>query len=334
MPFISSKADGAQLFYREYSPSTNVPAFKSAERRNEARKPTLVFAAAWPFSSKMYDHIMLPLCESYGYRCIAMDRRGYGDSQWSCSPQPGKEIDYDTFADDLALVLDIVASATDGNGFVGIGASLGCGELLLALHRNSKLQPSCRGLVFLGPSLPIPLQTARKSTGPPRSFWDSLLERLRNDRYDALTNAMPYIFGEQGIKLLSSNEVRRYEDIAMSADPFALERTIQIFLDRDFTYLIEQRPFRFPLLMIHGDADAANPVETGPGLIKANWPNSKVTVYEGAAHGEFSECGFGKREQLTIFSHCCDAQGAVFEGCRCVHSIGVRTATPSSRLPC
>lgn len=257
-----------------------------AEGRNEPGKPTLVFAAAWPFSSRMYDHIMLPLCESHGFQCLAVDRRGYGGSQWVGSLHHGQDIDYNVFADDLALILGIVASATDSNGFIGIGASLGCGELLLALHRHPKLQPSCRGLVFLGPSLPIPLQTPRKSTGPPRSFWDSLLERLRDDRYEALTNAMPYIFGEEGTKLLSSNEIRRYEDIAMSADPFALERTVQIFLDRDFTDLIEQRQFSLPLLIIHGDADAANPVETGPGFIPANWPNAMVTVYQGAAHGE------------------------------------------------
>ncbi|KAK4505952.1 hypothetical protein PRZ48_003917 [Zasmidium cellare] len=266
MPLVSSKIDGAQLFYRDYTPSTKAAAFKPTEDRNEAGKPTLVFAAAWPFSSKMYDHIMLPLCESYGFRCIAVDRRGYGGSQWSGALKPGQDIDYDTFADDLALMLDVTRASKE-NGFVGVGASLGCGEFLLALHRHPELQAGCKGLVFLGPSLPIPLQTSRKSTGPPRSFWDSLLERLRNDRYEALAGSLPYIFGEEGTKLISSFEVRRYEDIAMSADPFALERTVQIFLERDFTDLIEERRFKFPLLIIHGDADAANPVESGPGFV-------------------------------------------------------------------
>lgn len=285
MPFISSKVDGAQLFYRDYSSSKKAPAFKPAEDRNASGKPTLVVAAAWPFSSKMYDHIMLPLCESHGFRCPAIDRRGYGGSHWAGPFKPDQDIDYETFADDLAHVLDITGVSKE-DGFVGIGASLGCGEFLLALHRHPELQSGCRGLVFLGPSLPIALQTSRKSTGPPRSFWDSLLERLRNDRYETLANSLPYIFGEEGTKMLSSFEARRYEDIAMSADPFALERTVQIFLDRDFTDLIEERRFKFPLLILHGDADAANPVESGPGFIQANWHNAKVNVYEGAAHGE------------------------------------------------
>lgn len=287
MPSISSKHDDALLFYRDYNPSTKAQPYEPAETRNQTKKPVLVFAAAWPFSSKMYDHIMLPLCESFGYRCIGIDRRGYGGSQWSGPIKPGQDIDYDTFADDLAQILDVSGAAED-NGFVGIGASLGCGEFILALHKNPRLLNACRGLVFLGPSLPIPLQTARKPAGPPRSFWDSLLERLRDDRYQALIDALPYIWGEQGSNLLSSSEIRRYEDIAVSADPFALERTVQIFLDRDFTDMIEQhgRSFQFPILVLHGDADAANPVESGPGFIQANIPNVKVVVYEGAAHGK------------------------------------------------
>lgn len=288
MPTITSKADGAVLFYRDYSPSSKAPAFKPAETRGKHGKPALIFAAAWPFSSKMYDHLVVTLSESYGFRCICVDRRGYGGSQWSGAAKPGQDIDYDTFADDLAQVVE-ATGVTESDGFVGIGASLGCGEFVLALKRHPELLAACRGLIFLGPSLPIPLQTERKCTGPPRSFWDDLLERLRDDRYATLASSLEFVWGETGKELLSSAELRRYEDIATSADPIALERTILIFLDRDFTDLIEQegRKFVFPILILHGDADKANPVETGPGFIQANVPNAKVVVYEGAAHGEW-----------------------------------------------
>ena len=279
MPFIASTADGASLYYREYRPSKEHP-FEPTSTRS-ATKPTLVFTSAWPFSSKMYDHPMLPLCESYGFRCIAIDRRGFGRSEWSGN----QDVDYDTFAGDLRDVMD--RCGVEG-GFIGIGASLGCGEFFLALKKFSALASACRGLVFLGPSLPVPMQTSRKSAGPPRAFWDSLLTDLREDRWRRLRTALSYVWGEAGEAMLSAEEKMRYEAMAVEADPFALERTVQIFLGRDFTDLIQDKgpSFAFPLLILHGGADAANPVEAGPGLLREYVPDTTVKIYDDAAHGE------------------------------------------------
>ena len=312
MPFVPSKADGAILFYRDYRPSFKARTFLPTDARNATEKPALVFTAAWPFSSKMYDHLMLPLCESYGFRCVAIDRRGFGKSEWSGPTQPEQDIDYDTFADDLGQLLETCGVSGEG-GFVGIGASLGCGELLLSLGKQRKLLAACRGLVFLGPSLPIPMQTARKSTGPPRDFWDSLLQRLRDDRWESLASALPYIWGEEGAKMLSSSEAARYEGMAQEADPFALERTVQIFLDRDFTDFLEGRgrTFECPILILHGGADVANPVEAGPGFIQANTPKTRVVLYDTAAHGE-TYLGRDLIYTNHCPRHCCNSQTTLF----------------------
>ena len=279
MPFITSTADGATLFFRDYRPSKEHP-FEPKSTRN-APKPVLVFTSAWPFSSKMYDHLMLPLCESYGFRCIAIDRRGFGRSEWSSN----QDVNYDTFCDDLR---DVMSRCGVERGFIGIGASLGCGEFFLALSNHPELASACYGLVFLGPSLPVPMQTSRKNTGPPRAFWDSLLTDLREDRWRRLRTALSFIWGEAGETMLSAEEKMRYETMAAEADPFALERTLQIFLGRDFTDLIQDKgpSFTFPLLILHGGADAANPVDSGPGLLRKYVPNTTVKVYDDAAHGE------------------------------------------------
>lgn len=281
MPYTTSRSDGASLYYRDYRPSRNAP-FKPHASRETASKPTLVFTAAWPFSSQMYDHVALPLCESYGFRCILIDRRGFGKSEWSGSKP--HEISYETFADDLAQVLE---TSGVGDSFVGIGASLGCGEFLMMLDRHPSLKSNCKGLVFLGPSLPIPMQTARKPTGPPRAFWDALLESLRDDRTARLDTSLEYVWGEKGGEYLSAAEKARYARIAHEADPWALERSVRIFLENDFTDHIREKgkTLDFPLLILHGNADAANPVESGPGLIRDNVPRCEIKTYEDAAHG-------------------------------------------------
>src|SRR5262245_53066985 len=77
--------DGQQLFYKDWG--TGAP---------------VVFLAAWALPSDMWDYQMVPLSEQR-FGCIAYDRRGHGRSS-----QPGTGYDYDTLADDLATVLDVL----------------------------------------------------------------------------------------------------------------------------------------------------------------------------------------------------------------------------------
>ena len=114
MPFTHSPIDGTQLHYLDYAPSCL------------AVSGTLVFLHGWPMSSAMFTHLMLPLCESHGVRCVALDRCGFGRSEWNGKTQ--KQITYQTFADDTVHVLN---EAGVGD-FVFVGSSMGCGESILA----------------------------------------------------------------------------------------------------------------------------------------------------------------------------------------------------------
>ena len=60
----------------------------------------VVFSHGWPLSSDAFEDQMFFLA-SQGYRCIAHDRRGHGRSS-----QPWNGFEYDTFADDLAALVD------------------------------------------------------------------------------------------------------------------------------------------------------------------------------------------------------------------------------------
>jgi pimeloyl-ACP methyl ester carboxylesterase len=60
----------------------------------------VVLIHGWPLTGDMFEYQTLALLES-GYRVITYDRRGFGQSG-----HPLLGYDYDTFADDLAAVLD------------------------------------------------------------------------------------------------------------------------------------------------------------------------------------------------------------------------------------
>lgn len=82
----------------------------------------------------------LPLCETYRFRCIAPDRRGFGQSDWNGPDQGGKSITLETFADDVTLLLKSLKLES----FILVGASMGCSEALLAFDKSKFFKDCCK----------------------------------------------------------------------------------------------------------------------------------------------------------------------------------------------
>lgn len=85
MGVITTK-DGTEIFYKDWGSGRPV-----------------VFSHGWPLSADAWDDQMV-LVASRGFRAIAHDRRGHGRSE-----QPWSGNDMDTYADDLAALLDVLA---------------------------------------------------------------------------------------------------------------------------------------------------------------------------------------------------------------------------------
>src|SRR4051812_45391668 len=82
MSTITTK-DGTQIYYKDWGSGQPI-----------------VFSHGWPLSADAWEDQMFYLA-SHGYRCIAHDRRGHGRSG-----QPWNGNDMDTYADDLATVVE------------------------------------------------------------------------------------------------------------------------------------------------------------------------------------------------------------------------------------
>jgi non-heme chloroperoxidase len=134
MPRFASPHDGASIFYRDCIPEGPEP-----------KELTLVFLHSWPMSSRMWEYHLIKLCQDHGFRCIAPDRRGFGDSEWNGRRpnNPAKsKITYDTFADDVIFLLEDL----EVDHFVFIGASMGSGESLLCYERSPSIRDRCKVL--------------------------------------------------------------------------------------------------------------------------------------------------------------------------------------------
>ena len=86
----------------------------------------VVFSHGWPLMADAWDEQMFFLA-SRGYRCIAHDRRGHG-----CSSQPWNGNNMDTYADDLATLMDTLQLKK----VVLIGHSTGGGEVTRYIGRH------------------------------------------------------------------------------------------------------------------------------------------------------------------------------------------------------
>lgn len=261
MPFFKSSIDGTTLHYVDYAPASSPARFQPTDdpaKDYSADDTVLVFVHGWPMSHRMYEHLMLPLCETYGVRCIASDRRGFGQSQWNGNDEH-KDITYDTFAQDT---VDLVRHVKIDKFYL-VAASMGCGETLLAYLKMSdddeqNRYHDCQGFIWLGPSLPFPLETESNLTAPSRELWDSILSGFRQDRVGFTRAAVPGVFGiplNIGIEL-PETVLQKFEWIVAQADALALERCVQIITSTDFTEHLKELDGRdVRILVIHGDSD-------------------------------------------------------------------------------
>ncbi|PGH18338.1 hypothetical protein AJ80_04516 [Polytolypa hystricis UAMH7299] len=282
MPRFTSPFDGAQLFYRDYIPARDTPAFKPITD-SKGQKITLVFIHGWPMSSLMFDHLMLPLCETHRIRCIAPDRRGFGSSDWNGDKPVQSDIDYNVFAQDTIYLLEKL----DVRPFVFVTTSMGPGETILAHAQSQYIQKNCKGFVWIGPALPFPLSTPENPTAPSRAVWDFILDGLRGSRADYTHEALPPSLGTAAGCEISAHTLRRYENIVAQADALAIERCVQIITNKDFTEDLRNLNANWdtPILCVHGDQDLGCPYEASSKVVKEIVPRAVVKVYEKGSHG-------------------------------------------------
>src|SRR5215510_7427627 len=130
----------------------------------------VVFSHGWPLSADAWEDQMLFLA-SHVYRCIAHDRRGHGRSS-----QPWNGNDLDTYADDLAELVEAL-SLTDA---IHVGHSTGGGEVARYIGRHGTKRVA--KAVLIGAIPPLMLKTEANPGGLPIEVFDQLRAGIQADR--------------------------------------------------------------------------------------------------------------------------------------------------------
>lgn len=231
----------------------------------------VVLIHGWPLSHRMWESQITALSEA-GYRVIAYDRRGFGQSG-----RPTGGYDYDTFAADLNEVM----TQLDLRDAMIAGFSMGGGEVAryIGRHGTGRLSKA----MLLGAVPPFLLKTVDNPEGVEKSVFDGLLAGVRKDRIAFLRDFFPVFYnldanGQQGQDLLAFSKW-----IAWAASPLATQQCIVAFSETDFR--ADLAKFDIPTCVVHGDADHVVPIEVAGKRSHEMIKGSRFEVVKGAPHG-------------------------------------------------
>jgi non-heme chloroperoxidase len=208
-----------------------------------------------------------------GHRVITYDRRGFGRSS-----KPTDGYDYDTFAADLATLLDTL----DLRDAVLVGFSMGTGEVgrYLGTYGSERVAKA----VFLGSLEPYLLQADDNPEGVPQSVFDGLFAEVQADRYAFFTQFFAGFFNTEEFlgNRLSQEALDANQQLAYNASPYASVWAQPTWLT-DFRGDIEK--IDVPALIVHGTGDNILPIDaTGRRFAKA-LPTATYVEIDGAPHG-------------------------------------------------
>ncbi len=254
MPTITTR-DGTEIYYKDWG----------------AGQP-VVFSHGWPLNADAWDD-QAYFVASNGYRAIAHDRRGHGRSS-----QPWNGNDMDTYADDLAELIEQL----DLRDAVLVGHSTGGGEVVRYLGRHGSARVA--KAVTVGAVPPLMLKTEANPGGMPIEAFDAIRQGVLADRSQFYKDLSAPFYGANRPGSTVSQGLRdSFWAMSMLVGLKGAYDCVKAFSETDMTEDLKQ--VDVPFLIIHGDDDQIVPIDDSAKLSVNLVKDARLKVYPGAPHG-------------------------------------------------
>jgi len=233
----------------------------------------VVLIHGWPLSGRAWE-AQLPALVKAGHRVITYDRRGFGKSS-----QPWDGYDYDTFAADLAALMEHL----DLSDAALVGFSMGGGEAVRYISTYGSDRVSKAVLASA-----VPPYLYKSDDNPDGGLDDATIKQfetgVKNDRL-AFLDGFTTKFFQAGDKTdLISEPQRSYaREIAAFASPKGTLDCITAFGKTDFRDDLTR--VTVPTLVIHGDSDGIVPFEVSGKRSHESIDGSQLVLIKGGPHG-------------------------------------------------
>jgi non-heme chloroperoxidase len=256
MPFVKTQGDHkTEVYYQDIGEGQPV-----------------VLIHGWPLSHRMWEGQVTALVEA-GYRCIAYDRRGFGESG-----KPTGGYDYDTFARDLNGLM----TELDVREAMIAGFSMGGGEVARYLGRYGSDRVA--KAMLLGSVTPFLAKTADNPGGSDKTALDAKVAAVKQDRLAFLEQFFLKFYNyEPGMKGVSADLIPFSKWIAWGASPLAMQQCVVAFGTSDFRD--DLKSISIPTCVVHGDSDRIVPFEISGKRSHELIKGSRLEILKGAPHG-------------------------------------------------
>jgi pimeloyl-ACP methyl ester carboxylesterase len=233
----------------------------------------IVLTHAWPLNADIWAYQAAALAKA-GYRVISYDRRGFGRSS-----KPESGYTFDTFADDLAAVIE----QTGARNATIVGYSMGGGEVVRYLTRHNARNVAKAGMV--GGAGYYLLKTENNPIGKDLAVFDGMKQGVQGDRKAFLTGLLTNVFFDAkrpATVPVTQELIDSAVAMAMQASVAATVGCIEAFSKTDFR--AELASIKTPTLIIHGTADLPVSFDQAQATA-AGIKGSKLIAYQDGSHG-------------------------------------------------
>ena len=257
MPFVtvgSENGAGIDIYYEDHGVGQPV-----------------VLINGYPLNGRSWERQERDLLAA-GYRVIAYDRRGFGNSS-----RPGAGYDYDTFTADLNALFEHL-SLTDINL---VGFSMGTGEVTryLGTHGSGRV----RKAALLGAIPPFLLKTDDNPEGVDGSVFEGIKSAIVADRYAYFKDFFDNFYNtdQLGGTKISEQAVQASFNVAAGSSPYATYACVDTWLT-DFRADLPK--IDVPLLVLHGTEDRILPFEHTAARLTGLVKDVRVVPVEAGPH--------------------------------------------------